>query len=262
MIVPDGDLHRLPFATLRNRRTGRFLVEERAVALSPSAAFFVLAAERLKQQQQSPTRSALLVGASTAAERKDRSIAALPGADAEVMQAASFYADRSVLTGIAATKQRFLHMAPDYDVVHFGGHALVNADYPLLSQLVFSSDPKSDRIPLFAYEIARIRFTRTRLVILAACSTASGTMARGEGVISVARPFLAAGVPTVIASQWDVDDRATERLFVAFHRAYSKTGNSLESLRMAQIESLRDRDPSQASPAAWGAFVILGAVTP
>jgi CHAT domain-containing protein len=79
--------------------------------------------------------------------------------------------------------------------------------------------------------------------------------------MSVARPFLAAGVPTVIASQWDVDDRATERLFVAFHRTFSKTGDPLKSLRAAQIEALHDSDPKMSTPAGWGAFVVLGAVT-
>jgi CHAT domain-containing protein/tetratricopeptide (TPR) repeat protein len=249
VIVPDGDLQRLPFATLRDRRTGRFFVEERALAVSPSAAFFALGADRLRHQPTRSKRTALLVGT------------ALQGAAAEVSESARFYENPSILTGTAATKAQFLDRAPGYDVVHFGGHALMNADYPLLSRLAFAADPASDPDPLFAYEVSRLRFSATELVILAACSTAAGALSRGEGVMSLARPFLAAGVPTVIASQWDVDDRATEHLFVAFHRAFSKSGNPLESLRTAQIEALHSGDAVLSSPAGWGAFVVLGAVT-
>ena len=81
-------------------------------------------------------------------------------------------------------------------------------------------------------------------------------------MISVARPFLAAGVPTVVASQWDVDDGATARLFVAFHRALiAEAGDAARALRAAQLSLMRGADPALREPAHWGAFVALGAAT-
>jgi CHAT domain-containing protein len=111
---------------------------------------------------------------------------------------------------------------------------------------------------LFAHEIAQVRFPKTRVVVLAACSTAAGTLSRGEGVVSVARPFLAGGVPLVVASQWDVDDRATEQLTMAFHRELAKSRDPIHSLQSAQLSMLRSGDPVQMLPESWGAFIAVG----
>ena len=61
----------------------------------------------------------------------------LPGAESEVAAASHAVSNAmKMLTGRAATKERFLAMAPAFDVVHFGGHAFVNPEFPLLSRLV------------------------------------------------------------------------------------------------------------------------------
>jgi CHAT domain-containing protein len=181
----------------------------------------------------------------------------LPGAESEVALASKWYRRHDILVGRQATKDRFVEMAPNYDVVHFGGHAFVNPEFPLLSRLAFAGKAGTEQ-SLFAHEIARIRFPRTRVVVLAACSTASGVVSRGEGVVSVARPFLGAGVPLVVASQWDVDDRATEQLTLAFHRELAKSGDPVRALRAAQLAMLRSGDTLQALPENWGAFVAVG----
>ena len=107
------------------------------------------------------------------------------------------------------------------------------------------------RRALLAREIARQAFPSTRLVVLGACRTNAGRIRRGEGVFSLARPFLAAGIPTVIATLWDVNDRASHRLLVAFHRALPQAATVAEALRNAQLELIRDRDPFLRTPDAW-----------
>src|SRR5262249_30179057 len=111
---------------------------------------------------------------------------------------------------------------------------------------------------LFARDIADQRFPSTKLVVLGACRTSVGRIRRGEGVFSLARPFLAAGVPTVVASLWDVDDRASRRLLVALHRALPRSANVAEALRRAQLELMGDVDPRLQTPAAWAAFTTIG----
>jgi CHAT domain-containing protein/tetratricopeptide (TPR) repeat protein len=255
VLVPDGPLHQLPFATLRHPATRRYLIEDRAVMVSPSASFFVDAGAASTGRPHTPLASALLVG-NPAAD----GVRALPGAESEVEIASKLYPRHEVLVGRRATKDRFLQLAPGYDVVHFGGHALANAEFPLLSRLMFADEGEGEE-SLFAHEIARIRFPRTRVVVLAACSTAAGAVSRGEGVVSVARPFLGGGVPLVIASQWDVDDRATQQLTLAFHRELAQSGDPVRALRAAQLTLLRSGDAVQSLPESWGAFVAVGTVT-
>ena len=252
VLVPDGRLQQLSFATLRHPSTRRYLIEDHALMVSPSATFFVDARAATSTRTGTPLESALLVGNPTADGART-----LPGAESEVAAASQLYPKHEVLTGRLATKSRFLEMAPRFEVVHFGGHAFANPEFPLLSRLVFAGEAGADQ-SLFAHEIARVRFPRTRVVVLAACSTAAGAVSRGEGVVSVARPFLAGGVPLVVASQWDVDDRATERLTLAFHRALAKSGDPVQALQVAQLALLRSGDAVQALPESWGAFVAVG----
>jgi len=252
VLVPDAQLQQLPFATLRDPASHRYLIEDHAMLVSPSATFFVDTRAATANRARSPFESALLIGNPAAAAAR-----ALPGAQAEVETASKFYKRREVLVGHAATKQRFLERAAAFDVVHFGGHAFANPEFPLLSRLVFADQGEGES-SLFAHEIARVRFPKTRVVVLAACSTASGAVSRGEGVVSVARPFLAGGVPLVVASQWDVDDRATEQLTLVFHRELAKSANPVRALQIAQLALLRSGDPIQALPESWGSFVAVG----
>jgi CHAT domain-containing protein len=252
VVIPDGQLQQLPFATLRRPATRRYLIEDFALMVSPSASFFVAGRPAARARAGMPLSSALLVGNPAVDGAR-----ALPGAAAEVDAASQLYPRHEVLVGRMATKDRFVGKAPAFDVVHFGGHAFANAEFPLLSRLVFA-DGGSGEQSLFAHEIARLRFPRTRLVFLAACSTAAGAVSRGEGVVSVARPFLAGGVPTVIASQWDVDDAATAQLTLAFHRELAQHGDPVRALRIAQLALLRSGDAIQSLPSSWGAFVAVG----
>jgi CHAT domain-containing protein len=253
VLIPDGRLQQLSFATLRHPSTRQYLIEDHALMVSPSATFFVDAAGA-GTRPRTPLRSALLVGNPAAEGAR-----ALPGSEAEVAAASQLYPIHELLTGRQATKARFLEMAPRFEVVHFGGHAFVNPEFPLLSRLAFAGEAGSEQ-SLFAHEIARVRFPVTRVVVLAACSTAAGLVSRGEGVVSVARPFLGAGVPLVVASQWDVDDRATEQLTLGFHRELAKSGNPVQALRATQLAMLRSGDAVQARPDSWGAFVAVGTI--
>ena len=255
VLVPDGHLQQLPFATLRNPASGRYLIEDHALMVSPSASFFVDARAAASSRAATPITSALLVGNPTAGATPS-----LRGAEAEVETISTLYRRREVLVGAMATKARFLKTAPAFDVVHFGGHAFANAEFPLLSRLVFADNADGEQ-SLFAHEIARLRFPRTRVVVLAACSTAAGTVSRGEGVVSVARPFLGGGVPLVIASQWDVDDSATETLTLAFHRELAKSNDPVRALQSAQLSMLRSKDAAKSSPEHWGAFIAVGTST-
>jgi len=253
VVVADAVIQQVPFAALREHQKARYVVEDFEILQSPSASFFTHQLPRQQTLSTRPPESALLVG------NPGSGAASLPGAEVEARVAAGQYPRREVLVGPNATKRQFLERAPFYDVVHFAGHAFANVEYPLLSRLSFSS--AGDSIagdPLFAHEIAHMRFTHTRVVVLAACSTAVGGISRGEGVMSLARPFLAAGAPLVVASQWDVDDAATERLFTMFHREFATHHDAVAALRAAQLAMIRGSIPTDASPGRWAAFIALG----
>ena len=174
VLIPDGQLQQLPFATIRNPRTKRYLIEDWQLVMSPSARLFTTLARNQQMGTLSLT-SALLVGNPSA------QVANLPGAESEVTATAKLYREHVVLTGQNATKDAFLSAVGKHQVVHFGGHAFANAEYPMLSRLVFANRSDGTEEFLFAHELSRARFERTQVVVLAACSTAVGGISRGEG---------------------------------------------------------------------------------
>ena len=256
-IVPDGVLHAVPFAALLRREDRRYLVQDHLVQITPSMTVFQM----------------VRGGSSRTALRDERALIVgnprvpwtgvggdLPGAQAEARDIAAMYRAPALLIGRDATKARFLDAAATHAIVHFAGHAIPNEDYPGLSRLLLSGDGDSGDT-LFAHEIGARRFASTRLVVLAACQTNVGRIRRGEGIFSLARPFLSAGVSAVVASLANVDDRTSHRLFVAFHRALRDGQAATEALRSAQLAALADSDADASHPAHWGSVTVVGGVS-
>ena len=95
------------------------------------------------------------------------------------------------------------------------------------------------------------------LVVLSACQTALGENVRGEGLMGMTRGFMHAGASSVVASLWEVDDRATAELMRLFYANMLQRGMKTgEALRAAQ-NSIRQR-PEWRSPHYWAAFTLQG----
>jgi CHAT domain-containing protein len=150
-------------------------------------------------------------------------------------------------------------MAPGFDIVHFAGHAVVDPTSPALSALIFAVDRDSgEPASLYADRISALAFGKVRVVVLAACSTAEGQILGTEGVLSLARAFLAAGVPTVVASLGPVGDAQTAEILDLLHQELRTGSDAAAALRRAQLIVARSR--SAGGRAAWAAFEIFGGV--
>lgn len=255
VVIPDGALHALPFSLLRDP-AGRFLLQNHAVSVAPSARVYL---EGLRREKLLPPPGRVLVVAAPDFDPTvDPTLRVLSAGSREAL-IAQIFPGSELLHGAKARRQAFLTAARDAEAIYFGGHSVVNAEVPLLSQMLFAKDPSDpSRGVLYAGDVLRQRFPRTRLVVLASCSTALGKTSRTEGVESLARPFLAAGVPTVVASLWNVDDKETADFFVRFFQRLRQRFDVAEALRATQVESLRQG----SSPAGWGAFEVIGGGVP
>ena len=91
------------------------------------------------------------------------------------------------------------------------------------------------------------------LVILSACDTGRGRIT-GDGVVGLARAFLAAGADTVIVSLWQVPDEPTAALMVAFYEQLAQTANKAIALQNA-MQLIQNQFPD---PRNWSAFVLVG----
>lgn len=146
-----------------------------------------------------------------------------------------------------------------YGILHFATHALAHPEHPELSGLVFSMVDDEGRPRdgfLRAYEIARLHLPAD-LVVLSACETGRGRDLRGEGMQSLTRSFFDAGAARVIATLWQVSDRASARLMARFYDGYLRRGlPPAAALRQAQLALLDDA--ATAEPYYWAGFLYHG----
>jgi CHAT domain-containing protein len=168
----------------------------------------------------------------------------------ERLEALDFQSNRTTALGNDIAQFRFLH---------FATHGLLDSVHPELSGLVFSTvdergRPRDGLVRL--HEIFGLSL-QADLVVLSACQTALGRDIKGEGLVGLTRGFMYAGAPRVIATLWDVDDRATAELMRRFYQHLLKERpTAAVSLRAAQLSLMQD--PQWSSPYYWAGFILLG----
>ena len=111
----------------------------------------------------------------------------------------------------------------------FGGRGVVGFHPGLLSGLALAGanrppEPGQDDGILTAPEVAELDLAGVELVALSACETGLGESAGGEGLLGLQRAFQEAGVGSVVASLWSVDDAATRALMERFYQNLWQAG--------------------------------------
>jgi CHAT domain-containing protein len=247
VIVPDGPVFNVPVAALIDARTGRYLIEDVSVSISPSLTLAPLHAEPRMTASFQPRAVGVFGG-----NVPDKPF--LAELDAEKTAVAAVYG-AGVTRRYHGDKREFLDNAGRHDLVHFAGHAVPNVSDPALSRLEF---PSHDGLPtgdVLAQEVLNLDLTRVRVVVLGACRTGWGANVAGEGILSLSHAFLGAGARAVLGSLWDVEDRATRDLLTAVHQAMARGETLTDAVRTAQLRALGSSDPALRRPAAWAGFV-------
>lgn len=244
IIVPDRFLHALPFPGLFDAAGKRYLIEAHPLLIAPSGAF------TLRRRSPVALSPALIISDPVGDADDPR----LPAAREEATTIATLYDQATLLVGREATAERFVQSALRSHLIHYAGHA--HEDDTTRGFLRFAAPPGADG-SLDVTAITRLPLHDTRIVVLSACATMRGT-AHVEGMPSIARAFLTAGVQSVVGMLWDIDDRSTAELVLRFHRELRDGQAPSAALRAAQCALLRDSDERLSHPAAWAAAELLG----
>jgi CHAT domain-containing protein/tetratricopeptide (TPR) repeat protein len=267
-LIPDKLLHFLPFGALVSPGTGKYLVEDFRPELSASSTVFVDSSEQAGRKMGRAEERLLSVGDPSFDSEDFVSLRPLPSAGREAEAVTAFYEQHRLLLRGDARELTIRNEIVKADVAHFALHYLADERSSQLSKMVLAAgqgpdarDEGDDGVWQI-HEIYKMRLPQTRLVILSACQTGIEQQYRGEGAISVARPFIAAGVPVVVASLWPVDSQSTKELMVSFHRHRTLDRlSTAEALRRAQLEMLRGDDTRYRHPFYWAAFTAIGGHT-
>jgi len=251
VIVPQGALTSLPFAALPDA-AGHVLAERHTLAFVPSASVFRYTRAKLRNAA-AIAHAAMLVVADPSPLPDDSGLARLPGARREAAGIAATFggANAQQLVGPNATEAAFKSAAPRFDVLHVAAHSLISRDRPARSSIALAPGGDEDGY-LTLPEIFGLKL-RARLVVLSGCSTAAGRLST-DGVYGFTRGFILAGTPTVIATLWDVNDRAAAVVMRRFYRELRAGHAPAVALRRAQLAARA----AQIDARAWAAFVLVG----
>src|SRR5262249_46309912 len=108
----------------------------------------------------------------------------------------------------------------EYRIVHFATHGMLNTIHPDLSGIVLSLVDEAGRRQdgfLRLQDIYNLKLP-AELVTLSEWSTGLGKEIKGDGLVGLTRGFMYAGTPSIVASLWKVDDRATSELMKRFYQ--------------------------------------------
>ena len=245
VIVPHDILHYVPFQALRDG--SRYLIEKSALSYAPSAS--ALAA--LLRRDVRKDGKLLALGNPDLGNPEF----ALPGAQSEVDAIKVLFPDQESYFQKEATKGRLLGAAPKANIVHIAAHAEVDALDPLYSRIFLAPEGK-DRGTLEAREIYPLNLQNAGLVTLSACESGLGKVSTGDEIWGFTRSFLSAGAPALLVSLWSVADESTERLMTRFYQDLRKKTDARESLRLAQLDVMRE--PKFSHPFFWAPFDLVG----
>ena len=188
-------------------------------------------------------------------------LAPLPFSGEEVYKIAALCGGE-VLAGADATKYNFIRNAGRYTVLHLATHARANTLTGDYSYLVFAPDStRPNSAWMYVSEIYGLQLN-AELVTLSACETGLGPLQRGEGILSIARAFAAAGARSMVQSQWTVSDAQTRRLMELFYQNLRKGQPKDLALRQARQEYLAQFRGEDAHPYFWAGFLLAGANRP
>ena len=115
---------------------------------------------------------------------------------------------------------------------------------------------ESDNI-LTSYEVSKLDLTNTDLVILSACETALGGFS-SEGVYGLQRGFKQAGVNSICASLWSVNDMTTAELISTFLSKWLADPVKTSKYQAMKEAMLLQRTKTP-SPIYWAPFVLYDA---
>jgi CHAT domain-containing protein len=243
VFLPDGPLFRLPFGSLPLGDDRGVLDDDFVTSVAPSLSMLKETATR-----GSAPGPALLVG--YGATREAGRFPALPLVAQELNHVAEAYPHHARLEGAAATGGAVLAAMPRATVIHFAGHAVANEMHPSESRLLVA--PSGDRGELRTEEIAGVRLQPGTVVVLSACDTARGRIYRGEGAMTLARPFLAAGASAVVATLWRVRDDALFGVLAQFHRELASGLDAPQAMARARQSAAIVHHPDERS------LVVIG----
>ena len=252
IVVPDNQLFFAPFSSFIDEN-GRFLCSKYSIQITPS--LHALKAS-MQRGNDMTTGFALFVGNPTVGgiSLNGEVFNPLPSAAEEVKYLANLFQAKPLLER-EAKKQVVLQLLSEASIIHIAAHGEPNRGEVILAPNT-SHDQSPESFLLRQEDITSI-LVQARLVVLCCCFSGQGEVS-SEGVVGIARSFLAAGARSVLATLWPINDAATVEIMKKFYDELLKETPVCEALRRAKNFFHKHDNENYQSVRVWAPFTIYG----
>lgn len=253
IIIPDGFLNYLPFETLFNTKTKKYLVENHLISYDYSMPMWLMH-QKNKGKNYSNLVAFSPFYSSTLKTTNRSDFRELKYAGIESESIVNLF-DGTLFKKENATKDNFIKEKGNFDIFHLSMHSQLFEDDFNKSCLIFSNDEKLYFSELYGMHIP------ASLVVLSACDTGNGSLKSGEGIMSINRALTYAGVESAVVSLWQVPDKETSEIMISFYENLKKGQSKDEALANAKTTFIKN-NPMKNHPFYWAGFIVTGDVSP
>ncbi len=247
IIVPHGMLHQVPFVALLSD-TGRYLVEDTAITIAPSASVW------LKQREQSRPHITSFLGFASP-DLPYAHLPALPYSEKELVGISKSLVSLhcTTYTHAQATEEAFLAQAEGKNILHLATHG----DFPeqdaidLHRILLAPTTAQDGRVN--AEEVRSMHLQAARLVVLSICNGGLYRIGPGDEPYGLISALLIAGVENIIGPLWPLKDDMGYFFMLEFYKHLLKAGPA-EALQHTCKTFIQD----QAYLRDWAGIILVG----
>jgi CHAT domain-containing protein len=252
VFVQDDILRSVPMAALHDGE--KFLIQQYAIAYTPSLQLTDL--NPLDRESLRALAAGLTV--ETPANSEAGFYAALSNVEEEISAIKTELPESVTLTNSDFRLERLEEnlTAAEFPILHIATHGEFGTESE--DTFLVTGDVPDNKLTLSGLDqlLRQVESDRpVELLVLTACTTAVGDNRAALGLAGVAAQ---AGVRSVLASLWFVNDQATADLVETFYANLKIPQSSkAEALQQAQIR-LIETGGEFSHPAYWGPFVLIG----
>ncbi len=252
MIIPDGVFGYLPFDALVTDPLYTINPGQWPYLLQQTNLYYNYSLQTAQQQQQQKNHSTLFSGFFVSFDSSSRSSIPAVKKEYEEIQkviGGTFFKENE------ASLSAFNKSLGEVNILHISTHSFLQGkeNIPVL-QL---ADAR-----FFLFELYGKIF-QPQLVVLSACHTGNGLLAEGEGIISLARGFIASGAAGIIAGLWNMNDETTAIMMGSFYRQLLTQHQPANALHAAKLLWLQTEGAEfQKLPYFWAGMIYSGANEP
>jgi CHAT domain-containing protein len=244
IIAPDGALRLIPFSTLYDGE--KFLIESYAISTIPSFAMTDMKPAKLKNAD-------ILLGGLS--EPRMGHIP-LPNVIVELQDINKIMNANTLLKNKDFTIENLTYAFNNkaYGIVHLATHGVFGGSSETSYILTYNNMLKMAYLETLI-KMGRFRKQKVELLTFSACQTAMGNDRAALGLAGVA---VKAGVRSVIATLWYVDDEASAAVLKEFYHKIHESSHITKSKALQKAQITLVNDIYYWHPNYWGPFMLIG----